>query len=66
MTLKQKIKQIKHIKNTPVLEIESFSDGVGENRHHFFFFDKALDKETNVLYNSKLVNDVFILQLNTN
>ena len=25
-----------------------------------------LDKETNVLYNSKLVNNVFTLQLNTN
>ena len=40
--------------------------GVGETDTTFFFFDKALDKETNVLYNSKLVNNVFTLQLNTN
>ena len=40
-----------------------FLYGVGENRHHFFFFGKALDKWTNVLYNSKLVNNVFTLQL---
>ena len=41
-------------------------DGVGENRHHIFFFRKALDKKTNVLYNSKLVNNVFALKLNIN
>lgn len=38
--------------------------GVGENRHHLFFFEKVLDKKTNVLYNNKLVNNVFALQLN--
>lgn len=39
--------------------------GVGKKRHHLFFFEKILDKQTNVLYNGKLVNNVFTIKLNT-